>query len=422
MTRADVAPGWLPRRAREAVETALSESRVVLIQGARQSGKSTLVRRLIEADGPAVIRTLDDPDMRRAAEADPKGFIESPDLLVIDEVQRVPELLLTIKMAVDADPRPGRFLLTGSSRVLAMRSVPDTLPGRMQTVELWPLSQGEQEGTADQFVAAAFADGPALRHDSSLSRRDYAARLVRGGFPEAVTRPSPASTRRFLTSYLSTLLEREVAEIAEVERLPQLRQLLAALAARSGGLLSVAPIARDLGIAAGTVKRYISLLEEIFLIKRIPAWSANLNTRAVATPKVMLVDSGVAATVLGQDEHSLLEPTNPATGPLTEGFAVSEVLRQLSWMDEPITAYHYRTRDHHEVDLVLEHARGDVVAIEVKAGATATPAAFSGLRHLAERLGDRFRVGVVLYAGQQTLSYGPKLLAMPLSALWRVSG
>lgn len=168
------------------------------------------------------------------------------------------------------------------------------------------------------------------------------------------------------------------------------------------------------------MRRYLGLLEEVFIIKRIPAWSRNLNTRAVATPKVVLVDSGVAATVLAQDESSLIEPTSAAAGPLMEGFVAGELMRQLSWLDDPIALRHYRTRHQVEVDLVLEHARGDVVAVEVKAGATVRPDSFHGLRHLADRLGDQFRVGIVLYAGQQTLSFSPKLLAMPLSAVWRV--
>lgn len=392
----------------------------MLVQGARQAGKSTLVQLVARRHQEARVRTLDDPDLRRAAENDPKGFVESSRLLVIDEVQRVPELLLAIKMAVDSNPLPGQFLLTGSSRVLSMRSVPDTLPGRMQTVELWPFSQGEIDRAPDGFVTAAFRHGDQLRHDSSLTRRDYIARLVRGGFPEAVARPTPASTRRFLTDYLDTLLEREVTEIAEVARLPQLRQLVGALAARSGGLLVVDPIARDLQIAPATVRRYLGLLEEVFVVKRIPAWSRNLNTRTVATPKVVLVDSGVAAAVLAQEEESLLEPANPALGPLVEGFVVSELLRQLSWLEEPITLRHYRTRHQIEVDLVLEHARGQVVAIEVKGGSSVKPESLRGLRHLADRLGDQFRAGIVLYAGQETLSFGSKLLAMPLSAVWQV--
>src|SRR5574342_487504 len=203
--------GLVPRRAAAAVVRALAESRVVLVNGARQAGKSTLVQ-VVAAQSPGVIvRTLDDPDMLAAAKADPKSFVESDGLLVIDEIQRAPELLLAIKLEVDARPRPGRFLVTGSSRVLAMRSVPDTLPGRVAVIELWPFSQGEIDAQPDAFVDAVFAQGAQVRHSSSMTRREYAERLLRGGFPEAVSRPSPASRRRFLTDYLDSLVDREIA-------------------------------------------------------------------------------------------------------------------------------------------------------------------------------------------------------------------
>ncbi|MEV0269552.1 ATP-binding protein [Hamadaea sp. NPDC050747] len=413
--------GLIQRRALPAVETALDESRVVLVQGARQAGKSTLVRMIADARPDAVIRTLDDLDLLRAAHEDPKGFVERGGLLVIDEVQRAPELLLAVKQDVDANPRPGRFLLTGSSRVLAMKGVPDSLPGRMQTVELWPFSQGEIDGSADGFVEAVFREGAEVRHDSGLTRADYAERVLRGGFPEAVSRRTQASRRRFLTGYLETLLEREIAEIAEVQRLAELRSLVGLLAARSGGLLVPGNLASELQLSAVTVGRYVGLLEEIFVIKRIPAWSRNLSTRIVGTAKLAFVDSALAATVLGEDRDSLLEPTSSAFGPLLEGFVASELMRQLSRSELPVELRHYRTRDQVEVDLVLEHARGRVIGLEVKAAATIRAEDFRGLRHLADRLGDDLVAGILLYAGRETLSFGPRLLAMPVSAVWELA-
>lgn len=289
----------------------------------------------------------------------------------------------------------------------------------MQIIELWPLSQGEIDREPDGFVEAVFRDGAALRHSSALTRLDYARRVVRGGFPEAVARQTLASRRRFLTGYLNSLIEREVLAVADVANLPALRQMLSALAARTGSPLVIEPIANDLRIAAATARRYLSLLEEIFVIKRTPAWSRNLNTRATATPKLTFVDSGVAAVLLGEDETALTEPTSKAFGPLLENFVTGELLRQLSWSDEPIQLFHYRTRDHIEVDLVLEHARGTVVGLEVKAAASIRAEDFRGLRHLAERVGDNLVAGIVLYAGRETISLGPKLLAMPLSAIWQ---
>ncbi|GGP00448.1 hypothetical protein GCM10012278_01070 [Nonomuraea glycinis] len=411
----------LPRHARRMVNEALGDTRVVLVNGARRVGKSTLVRMTAGGRGPTEWRDLDAAMHRCAAQEDPDGFVAFAESMVIDEVQRVPDLVLAIKSQVDNDPRPGRYLLTGSSRLLAHRDLPDTLPGRMETIELWPLSQGEIEGAPDGFVDAVFTEGrgAALRHSSQVSRNDYAERLVRGGFPEAISRKSPRSKRRFFDSYLGDLIAREVRQLAEIERTGELRALIQLLAARSGQLLVGAALSRELGISASTVHRYLALLEEVFLIKRIPAWSRNLSNRAIATPKVAFVDSGVAANLLGVDARGLIRP-NTVFGPLLEGFVLMELARQLTWADEPVELYHYRTKDGMKVDAVLEHRQGRVVGIEVKASSTVRADDFRGLRHLADRLGEDFVAGIVLHTGTLTLPFGDKMRAMPVSALWEV--
>jgi predicted AAA+ superfamily ATPase len=403
------------------VNEALGDTRVVLVNGARQVGKSTLVRMVAKGRGATEWRDLDAAIPRRAAEADPDSFVNFPHLMVIDKIQRVPDLLLAIKSQVDNDPRPGRYLLTGSSRLFALRDLPDTLPGRMETIELWPLSQGEIEGAPDGFVDAVFTEGrgAALRHSSQVSRNDYAERLVRGGFPEAIPRESPRSKRRFFDSYLGDLIAREVRQLSEIERTSELRALIQLLAARSGQLLVGAALSRELGISASTVHRYLALLEEVFLIKRIPAWSRNLSNRAIATPKVAFVDSGMAANLLGIDARGLIRP-NTVFGPLLEGFVLMELARQLTWADEPVELYHYRTKDGIEVDAVLENRQRRVVGIEVKAASNVRSEDFKGLKHLADRLGDDFIAGLVLYTGDQTYSFGDKMRAMPVSALWEV--
>lgn len=404
------------RRAQRLVDEALADTRVVVVNGARQAGKSTLTR-LVGRDREVEFRTLDSDTTRSAAQQDPVGFVTTDSLLVIDEIQRSPDLLLAIKADVDRDPRPGRFLLTGSARVLGLRSLPDALPGRTETIELWPFSQGEIDAAPDGFVDAAFAQGPRMRHSSSLVRADYAARVVRGGFPEAVKRNDPRRRQRFLTSYVTDLISRDVAQLSEIERVPQMRTLLQLVAARSGQLLVQNPLASDTGLSRATVERYLHLLEEVFLLKRIPAWSRNISTRATAAPKVALVDSGVAANLMAADTRWLARPDAPFGG-LLEAFALMELARQLSWSREVADLSHYRTRDGVEVDAVLENRRGQVVALEIKASATVRSHDFAGLRHLAARLGDDLILGAVLYTGSETLSFGPRLMAMPLSALW----
>ena len=408
----------LPRHAAVAVTEALADTRVVLVNGARQCGKSTLVAR-IGGERGAEWRSLDRAATRQSASFDPTEFVAGADPLVIDEVQRVPELLLAIKETVDTDPRPGRFLLTGSARVLGLRGLPDALPGRMETIELWPLSQGEIEEKPDGFVDAVFALGPRVHHTSADSRDDYIDRLMRGGFPEAVARTA-RRRERFLDSYVSDLINRDVIQLSEIERGPEMRALTRLVAARSGQLLVPGALGNELNLPQPTVKRYLGLLEEVFLIKRIPAWSRNLSSRAIATPKVAMVDSGVAANLLGFDAGSLRQPAGPL-GPLLEGFVAMELARQLTWSQQRVELYHYRTKDKVEVDIVLENRQGQVVAIDVKAASSVKAEDFRGLRHLADRLGDDMLVGIVLYTGQQTLPFGPQLRAVPISALWESS-
>jgi uncharacterized protein len=408
----------VPRHATGAVREALADTRVVLVNGARQVGKSTLAR-AVASTRTAQWRDLDRPPDRQSATTDPAGFISFDETMVIDEVQRVPELLLAIKASVDADPRPGRFLLTGSSRLLGMRDLPDTLAGRMETIELWPFSQGEIDGTPDGFVDAAFRLGPDLRHESAITRTDYAERLVRGGLPEAVARTAPRRRERFLDEYVQNVIDREVRELAEIERVPQLRTMVRLLAARTGQIVAAGSLENELGISRPTVTRYLHLLEEVFLISQVPGWSRNLGTRATAASKLVFVDSGVAANLLAVDAHSLRRPSAPF-GPLLESFVISEVARQLTWSTERADLFHYRDRDRIEVDLVLENRRGQVVAVEVKASSTVRAEDFRGLRRLASRLGDDFLLGAVLYTGNSTLPFGPKLRAMPVSALWQL--
>jgi predicted AAA+ superfamily ATPase len=408
-----------PRRARESVAAALADTRVVVLNGARQVGKSTLATLVTPAGSQ--VRYLDDLATRSAAAADPAAFVRHDGLLVIDEVQRVPDLLLAIKHEVDVDPRPGRFLLTGSARLFALRDIPDLLPGRVETIELWPLSQGEIDRTGDGFVDAVFTHGTALKvPESDLRREDYLERALRGGYPEAVRRRDLGRRARFFESYVSDLINRDVRQVSEIERPADLRRLLNLLAASMASLAVPAAFANQLQLPASTVKRYLDLLELLFVTRRIPAWSTNLTTRAVATPKLVVVDTGLAAHLAGQSLKRARHPTAPV-GPVIENFVIGELARQLSWADEPVRLYHYRDRDQYEVDAILERASGEVVAVEVKAAETVRSEDFRGIQRLARRLGDQLLAGIVLYAGPRTLPFGDRLRALPISALWNAA-
>jgi uncharacterized protein len=409
------AADYLPRRATTQVFEALEDTRVVVINGARQTGKSTLAELALARLDGGLARFLDEPATRSSAQSDPTRFVRHDGTLLIDEVQRVPDLWLAIKHEVDRDPRPGRFLLTGSARLLGLASLPDALPGRSETIELWPLSQGEIDGAPDGFVDAVFADrGRIEPAESRLRRRDYVARASRGGYPEAVRREQPARRGKFFENYIADLLARDVKQVAHIEQSSNMRRLLSLLAAQTSGLVNYNRMAGELAITAPTVKSYVDILETIYLVKIIPAWSSNLTTRAVSTPKVIFVDSGLAGFLTGSGEA--------AVGGLIENFVLGELARQLTWSANQVKLYHYRDRDQTEVDAVLEDSAGQIVGIEVKSAETARTDDFTGLRLLQGKLGDRFRAGIVLYCGTQTLPFGENLTCMPISALWTTGG
>jgi uncharacterized protein len=411
-------PHLFPRHAEAMTLEALADTRVVVVNGARQVGKSTLASLIVSRADNAHQLYLDDPAILAAAEEDPVAFVQHDGLLMIDEVQRATQLLLPIKHEVDRDPRPGRFLLTGSARLLGLRDLPDALPGRTETIELWPLSQGEIETAPDGFVDHVFTHGADVSmRPCPLRKHDYVDRALRGGYPEAVRRDPGRRRNRFFDSYITDLITRDVRQISDIERPAEMRRLLSVIATRMGGLAVVQSMAGDVGLPRMTLSRYLDLLELVFVIKRIPAWSSNLTRRAISTPKLLITDSGLGGRLIGMSPDRARDVTAPV-GPLLENFAIGEVARQLTWANEPVQLFHYRDRDKVEVDIVLEHASGDVIGIEVKAGETVRGDDFRGLRHLADRLGTRFRAGFVLYTGEQTLPFGDRLKALPMASLW----
>jgi predicted AAA+ superfamily ATPase len=389
---------------------------VVVLNGARQAGKSTLAEVVLRQHEGGIARFLDDPGTRAAAAEDPVRFVRHDGLMLIDEVQRVPDLWLAIKNLVDREPRPGRFLLTGSARLLSLRAITDAMPGRAETIELWPLSQGEIDGEADGFVDAAFTKGADIRSSSlGLRRRDYLARATRGGYPEGVRRETPRRRERFYESLLADLMSRDVKQVAEIERAADMRRLVQLLAAQTGGLLSRHRIAGELGISAPTAGSYTEILQTIFLIRLIPGWSGSATTRAVSMPKAFFVDSGFASYLTGGTV------SDAQVGGLIENLVLGELARQLTWSATTARLYHYRDRDQVEVDAVLEDNAGRIVAVEVKAGETVRTDDFAGLRLLQRRLGERFRAGFVLYCGTESLSVGNAVTCLPISALWTTS-
>jgi uncharacterized protein len=411
------------RHLEDTVAAGLSDSPVVLLVGARQSGKSTLIQAGQFQKGGRRFLTFDDASVLAAAKSDPAGFLAAySEPLALDEVQRVPEIFLALKASVDRNRAPGRFLLSGSANVLFLPKVADSLAGRMEVLTLWPFSQGEIEGTREGFVDALFAralPAPKAVARSWDERKELHRRVLAGGFPEIQTRAAADRRSAWFGSYLTTILQRDVRDLSRIEDLSVVPRLLSILASRVSGLLNAADISRSSGVAQTTLKRYLSLLETVFLLQELRAWSSNVGKRFVKMPKVFLSDTGLAAHLLNlTDERLKQEPGQ--FGPLLENFVCMELRKQATWSKVRTELFHWRTHTQQEVDLVLE-AGGRVAGVEVKSSSTVTAEDFKGLKVLAADAKGKFIRGVVLYTGRDVLPFGEDLLAMPVSSLWRVS-
>ena len=399
---------------------ALADTPVVLINGARQSGKSTLVQSQAASEGaPRQYLTLDDTAVLSAARSDPAGFVNGlQGAVTLDEVQRVPELFLAIKAAVDRQRQPGRFLLTGSADVLLLPGIADSLAGRMEVLSLWPLSCAEMVGSPVLNRADALFQGdwsalvvPPCERDELISR------LLAGGFADAVARTAARRREAWFDSYVQAILQRDVRDLANIEQLTEIPNLLHLLATRSGTLLNFAELSRAAGLSQSTLKRYFALLEMLFLVVRLPSWEHNPGKRLVKAPKVFLPDSGLlnhfmAATV----ERLAAKPGLP--GGMVETFVLAELLKHVAFSAQRLSLWHYRTQTNIEVDFILENRLGQITGIEVKASATVDGKDFKGLRHLQETEPGIFQRGIVLYAGREAVPFGEKLWAVPLSVWW----
>lgn len=407
---------------RRTVETLLRESLedtpVVLVHGPRQAGKSTVARTVAEAVGGYRSINLDDAVPRALAAEDPTFFIESlTGPVLIDEVQRAPEIFLPIKSSVDRDRRPGRFLLTGSSNILALPKLADSLAGRMAIIDLLPFCQAEIAEHSSTFYDRLF-DGQPLAFEGA-GADDLFERMLRGGFPEPSMRSSASRRDEWFRAYVRTLLERDVRDLANIEALNQMPKLLRLLATRSGSPLNVVGLARDTGIPNTSLHRYLDLLRAVFLIHDVPAWSNNRGARLTKTAKTYLVDSGLLCSLdfitadTFRNDRSRLES-------VLENFVAMELKKLTVTSDRRPEVHHLRTVKQLEVDFVVESRGGEVVGIEVKAASTVRPEDADGLKFLRELAEDRFRRGVVLYMGRETLPLARDIWAVPIDALWNL--
>lgn len=401
---------FVERRAAEA----LLDTPVVLIVGPRRAGKTTLVRKMGEADRTYI--TLDDQTVLEAAQADPAGFIRGLNRAIIDEIQRAPDLLLAIKKTVDEDYRPGRFLLTGSANVLTLPRVADSLAGRMETLPMLPLAKAEIDGSTPTFLERLF-EGKLQQARNAIVGDELIHSTLLGGFPEAIARDSERRRQDWARSYLTSVLTRDLRDIAEIEKLTELPKFVRLLAEHSSQLVNYSQFGASINVSHKTGQRYVGLLEQVFLIATLQPWFTNVLKRIVKTPKLHFLDPGLLASARGLT-FDRVKTDRGAFGALLESFVFSEVLKLMTASDLRLAPYHFRDRDMREVDIVLERDDGMIAGIEVKASATVKAGDFSGLRALADACGDRFAFGAVLYDSTDVVPFGDRLAAAPISTLW----
>lgn len=406
-----------PRRIKSRVAEAMSDTPVVLLAGPRQAGKTTLVRQ-IAGEGRRYL-TLDDQLTLLSAQEDPVGLIRSLDRAVIDEIQRAPELLLAIKKSVDEDRRAGRFLLTGSANLMTLPTVADSLAGRMETLTLLPLSQSEIEGASTNWIDSVFSDHLPL--PGSSPHHDLVDRVVKGGYPEAIAR---SSTRRRMTwarQYVDAIIQRDVRDVASIEKLDQLPRFLQALALTAGQMCNYTQLGGRVGLDSKTASRYIGVLEQMYLLKRIEAWSPNHLNRVVKSSKLQFIDSGLLASLLNLTPEAV-ELDRSRFGNLLETFVFGEILKHATTAESEYRMMYYRDADKFEVDLVIESPQGELVGVEIKAAATVKGSDLRGLKKLSGLAGTLFKRGLLLYDGMEIMPLGDGLWALPLSTIWGECG
>lgn len=401
------------------ITEALKDTPVILINGARQTGKSTLCRQLVEEgnfDGQ--IMTMDDPTTLTAAQTDPLGFLQDlSSHAIIDEIQRAPELFLSIKKLVDENRKGRRLILTGSADVMTLPQVADSLAGRIEIHNLWPLSQTEILGRRSKFLSTLIAtDGRFQSHKHNWKGIIEAIRA--GGYPEALQRETEGRKAKWFESYIGAVLQKDIRNLANIEGLTQLPNILQFIGTRVGSTVNLSDIARLSGVKNTTLQRYMALLEHVFLILKIPAWTPNIEGQFVKSPKIFLNDTGLLCHLRGESVDSLMA-NRTTVGAFLENFIVMEIIKQLSWSDLFLKPYHFSVHSGAEVDLVLEDRKKQLYGIEIKSTASVGQNDFKGLKRLSEIAGKKFQRGIVLYGGEHMVGgFGENLQAVPLSAVW----
>lgn len=395
---------------------------VVYVNGPRQAGKSTLVRKLAARQWPADYVTFDEATMLGAAEANPESFLRAyKNRLILDEVQMAPGLFRVLKILADEarltdkESANGRYLLTGSANIMALPELSDALVGRMCVLTLYPLSALEITGGTGDFLSRVMAnDFKPVTVNRKIAVVDV---IRRASFPE-ITDQNDKRRRQWFEAYITTILQRDVRQIADIAKLGVLPNLLKVLASRAGGLVNEADIARVIGQNAVTAKNYRVLLQMIFLTFDVKPWYRNIGKRLVKAPKGYIIDTSLLCH-LQQIDMAKCEISDPHVfGHIFENFVATELLKQLSSSDYVAELQHFRTSDGKEVDFVLERPDGKLAAIEVKGRDAVTASDFKGLKELRRQTQGDFICGIVLYRGSKIIPFDDRMWAVPVDTMW----
>lgn len=406
------------RYIKKAVSTALEDTPVVFVMGARQVGKSTLVEELTDDSWSLV--NLDDQIQRNLIESDPVGFMRTnkDNKVAIDEIQRLPGLLLNIKQSVDANRLPGRFILTGSANAMVLPKVADSLAGRIETILLNPLSECEIQDIEPSFLSNLTKKDHFPKTTCVADKNYLIKRVTKGCFPEPLLRSSPDRATAWYKQYVNSLVQKDMQDLLNIDHPEKMLRLLKLTTYYSGKLINFSDLGNKINLTSETVKKYIQLLEHLFLIRKLPAWHSNEQKRLIKTPKVHINDTGLSCALRDIDSDYLIN--NPSEfGPLLETFVINELFKQSCWLQQDLTFSHYRDKSKQEIDCIIENARGESFAVEVKASATISAKDFKALQHFRDTEKENFRMGVLLYDGEEVIPFGEKLFAVPIYALWQ---
>jgi len=407
-----------PRFSESQLQDAVADTPVILIHGSRQCGKTTLAQFFGEKRDYHYI-TFDDVTQLQAATSDPIGFIQNlPEKVLLDEVQRVPELFTSIKASVDNNRKPGRFILTGSANILLLPKLADSLAGRMEIIHLRPLANAEIGRQVPSLIQQLFSGN--FQHAINQSQyprlgEELAKIITTGGYPAAIVRTSEKRRNTWYRDYVRTIIQRDIQDISHIRNLDILPRLLTLVAGQTARLFNAADLAAPFSISRPTIREYLSLLEQIFLIEQLQPWHSNRLSRLIKTPKVHFSDTGLACSLLGISSATLWQD-KALLGQLLETFIYQELRKHADWFDDNLNFFHFRNKDKVEVDIIIERGR-QLIGIEIKAAATVTKKDFNGLNKLKQSCPEQFITGIVFYDGDSIVPFDEKLFAIPISLL-----